>query len=153
MKVIFLKDVFGSGDVGETREVARGYARNYLMPRGLAIEASPNAMKQAESRIRQELERKQEQAHKAEILAARIDGQQIVLKARVGTENKLFGSITGAHIAEEVSKLVDTPIDKKHVALDRPLREAGSHDVKIKLSGKAEAMVTVVIEPETDDES
>ena len=100
MKVIFLKDVFGSGDVGETREVARGYARNYLMPRGLAIEATPNAMKQAESRIRQELERKQEQAHKSEILASRLEGQQIVLKARVGTENKLFGSITGAHIAE-----------------------------------------------------
>ncbi len=153
MKVIFLKDVFGSGEVGETREVARGYARNYLMPRGLAIEATPNALKQAESRIRQELERKQEQAHKAEILAGRIEGQQIVLKARVGTENKLFGSITGANIAEELSKLVDTPVDKKHVALDRPLREAGSHDVKIKLSGKAEAMVTVVIEPESDDES
>lgn len=153
MKVIFLKDVFGSGEVGETREVARGYARNYLMPRGLAIEATPNALKQAESRIRQELERKQELSHKAEILAARIEGQQIVLKARVGTENKLFGSITGAHIAEELSKLVGTPIDKKHVALDRPLREAGSHDVKIKLSGKAEAMVTVVIEPESDDES
>jgi large subunit ribosomal protein L9 len=151
MKVIFLKDVFGSGEVGETKEVARGYARNYLMPNGLAIEATPSALKQAESRIRQELERKQEQSHRAEMLAARIDGQQIVLKARVGAEDKLFGSITGAHIAEELSKLVDTPIDKKHVALDRPLREAGSHDVKIKLSGKAEAMITVVIEPETDE--
>jgi large subunit ribosomal protein L9 len=151
MKVIFLKDVFGSGEVGETKEVARGYARNYLMPNGLAIEATPSALKQAESRIRQELERKQEQLHKSEMLAARIDGQQIVLKARVGAEDKLFGSITGAHIAEELSKLVETPIVKKHVALDRPLREAGSHDVKIKLSGKAEAMITVVIEPETDE--
>ena len=151
MKVIFLKDVFGSGEVGETKEVARGYARNYLLPRGLVVEATAGAIRQSESKIRQELERKQQELHKTELLAKRIEGQQIVLKAKVGTENKLFGSITGAIISEELSKLVETPIDKRHVALDRPLREAGTHEVKIKLNGQSEAMITVVIEPETEE--
>jgi large subunit ribosomal protein L9 len=62
----------------------------------------------------------------------------------------LFGSITSAQIADELSRVIDTPVDKKHVALERPLREAGSHEVHVKLSGKAEATVTVIIEPETE---
>lgn len=151
MKVIFLKDVYGSGDVGEIKEVARGYARNYLIPNGLAVEATTGAMKQAEARIQRELKLKEEEAMKAEILAGRLEGQQLTFKARVGEEGKLFGSITGAHIAEELSKLVDTPIDKKYVAIDRPLREAGEHEVKIKLSGKAEATVLVNVEPENGE--
>ncbi len=151
MKVIFLKDVFGSGDVGEIKEVARGYARNYLIPNGLAVEATPGAMKQAEARIQRELKRKEEEAKKAEILAGRLDGQQVTFKARVGDEGKLFGSITGAQIAEELSRLVDAHVHKKHVAIDRPLREAGRHEVRIKLSGTAEATVLVNIEPETSE--
>jgi large subunit ribosomal protein L9 len=151
MKVIFLKDVYGSGDVGEVKDVARGYARNYLIPNGLAVEATTGAMKQAEARIQLELKHKEEEARKAEILAGKLDGQQVTFQAKVGDEGKLFGSITGAHIAEELSKLVDTPIDKKYVAIDRPLREAGTHEVRIKLSGKAEATVLVNIEPENPE--
>jgi len=149
MKVIFVKDVVGSGDVGEVKDVARGYARNFLIPRGLAVEASEGAMKQAESRIRQEKERKDQEAKKLELLAGRIQGQELRFKARVGTEDKLFGSITAAQIAEELSRVLDAAVDKKHVALERPLREAGSHEVLVKLSGKAEATITVVVEPET----
>ncbi len=148
MKVIFLKDVFGSGEVGEIKEVARGYARNYLIPNGLAVEATSGAMKQAEARIQREMKLKEEEAKKAEILAGRLDAQQLTFKAKVGEEGKLFGSITSAHIADELSKLVDTHIDKKHVAIDRPLREVGTHEVKIKLGGKAEATVLVNVEPE-----
>lgn len=151
MKVIFVKDVAGSGEVGDVKEVARGYARNYLLPRGLAIEASAGAMKQAESHIKQEKERKAQEAKKLELLAEKLQGQELHFKARVGTEDKLFGSITAAQIAEELSRIVDTPIDKKHVVLDRPLREAGSHEVHVKLSGKAEATVNVIIEPESVD--
>ncbi len=150
MKVIFVKDVPGSGDVGEVKEVARGYGRNYLLPNGLAVEANAGAMKQAESRIKQEKDRKEQEAKKLELLAGRLQGQQLHFKARVGTEDKLFGSITAAQIAEELSKTVDTPVDKKQVVLERPLREAGSHEVLIRLSGKAEATVTVTIEPETE---
>ncbi|TFH35204.1 MAG: 50S ribosomal protein L9 [Dehalococcoidia bacterium] len=151
MKVIFVKDVTGSGDVGEVKDVARGYGRNYLIPRGLAVEASAGAMKQAESQIRQEKERKAQESRKLEMLAERIHGQELHFKARVGTEDKLFGSITSAQIADELSRVIDTPVDKKHVALERPLREAGSHEVHVKLSGKAEATVTVIIEPETEE--
>lgn len=149
MKVIFVKDVAGSGEVGEVKEVARGYGRNYLLPRGLAVEASAGAMKQAESKIRQEKERKEQEAKKLELLAAKLQGKEVHFKARVGTEDKLFGSVTAAQIAEELGKTVDAAVDKKHVVLERPLREAGSHEVLVKLSGKAEATVNVVIEPES----
>jgi len=148
MKVIFLKDVYGSGDVGEIKDVARGYARNYLIPNGLAVEATPGAMKQAEARIQRELQQKEEESRKMEILAGKLEGREVTFKAKVGEEGKLFGSVTGAHIAEELSKLVDATIDKKYVAIDRPLREAGTHEVRIKLSGKAEATVLVNVEPE-----
>jgi len=151
MKVIFVKDVAGSGEVGEVQEVARGFARNYLIPRGLAVEASAGAMKQAESRIRQEKERKAQEAMKLELLAGKLQGKELHFKAKVGTEDKLFGSITAAHIAEELTRVVETPVDKKHIVLERPLREAGSHEVLVKLSGKAEATVTVIIEPETEE--
>jgi len=151
MKVIFIKDVAGSGEVGEVKEVARGFARNYLLPRGLAVEASPGAMKQAEARIKQEIERKEQEARKLELFAAKLEGKEIHFKARVGTEDRLFGSVTAAQIAEDLSQLVDTPVDKKHVMLERPLREAGRHEVLVKLSGKAEATVTVVIEPESGE--
>ncbi len=150
MKVIFVKDVAGSGEAGDVKEVARGYGRNYLIPRGLAVEASEGAMKQAESRIRQEKERKEQEARKLETLAAQLDGKELHFKARVGAEDKLFGSITAAHIAEELSNVIATPVDKKHVVLERPLREAGSHEVLVRFSGKAEATVTVVIEPESE---
>ena len=151
MKVLFLTDVPGYGDAGDVKEVARGFGRNYLLPRGLAVEASPGAMKQAESRIRQEKERKAEEAQKLQMLAGRVDGKELHFKARVGSEDKLFGSITAAHIADELSKQADTPVDKKHVVLDRPLREVGSHEVLVKFAANAEATVTVTIEPETDE--
>ncbi len=151
MKVIFVKDVVGSGEVGEVKEVARGFARNFLIPRGLAVEASAGAMKQAESRIRQEKERKEQEAKKLETLAGKIQGQEVHFKARVGSEDKLFGSVTAAQIAEELSRVLGVEIDKRHVALERPLRETGSHEVLVKLSGKAEATVTVVVEPETEE--
>ncbi len=149
MKVILVKDVTGTGEVGDVKEVARGYGRNYLIPRGLAVEASAGAMKQAEARIRQEKERKEQESKQLELLAGRIQGQELHFKARVGAEDKLFGSITAAHIADELSKIIDVPVEKRHVVLERPLREVGIHEVPVKLSGKAEATVTVLIEPET----
>jgi len=153
MKVIFLKDVYGSGEVGEIKDVARGYAKNYLLTHGFAVEATPGAMKQAESRIKQELERKATAEKAAEILAAKLQGKEIHITAKVGNDDKLFGSVTGAHIAEDLSKIVGEVVDKKFIAIDRPLREAGSHEVKVKISGKAEAMVNVVIDPETTEDA
>ncbi len=151
MKVLFLKDVPGSGEAGDVKEVARGFGRNYLLPRGLAVEASPGAMKQAESRIRQEKERKEQEAKKLETLAGSVQGKELHFKARVGAEDKLFGSITASHIADELSKLVDATIEKKHVVMERPLRETGSHEVLVRFSGQAEATINVTIEPETDE--
>jgi large subunit ribosomal protein L9 len=148
MKVVFLKDISSKGKTGEIKEVADGYARNFLLPRGLALPATSDAIKtaqsQAEGRVRRRAHLKEELSE----LAKLIDGKALKFQARAGEKGKLHGSITSAHIAEELSKLVNVEIDKRKIELDEPLRELGSHDVKISFAKDVAAYVTVLIEEE-----
>ncbi len=146
MKVVFLKDVSGKGKIGEMKDVAAGYARNFLLPHGLALLATSAAMKQVE--LKQRKGEAQESLDKAKLveLAKQIEGQEIHLEARGGTGDRLFGSITAAEIADELSRVIDFSIDKKKIDLDKPLRQAGSHEVTIKLTGDLKPQVKVVIE-------
>jgi len=146
MKVVFLKDVSGKGKIGEMKDVAAGYARNFLLPHGLALLATSAAMKQVE--LKQRKGEAQEALDKAKLveLAKQIEGQEIHLEARGGTGDRLFGSITAAEIADELSRVIDFSIDKKKIDLDKPLRQAGSHEVTIKLTGDLKPQVKVVIE-------
>ncbi len=146
MKVVFLKDVSGKGKIGEMKDVAAGYARNFLLPHGLALLATSAAMKQVE--LKQRKGEAQEAIDKAKLveLAKQIEGQEIHLEARGGTGDRLFGSITAAEIADELSRVIDFSIDKKKIDLDKPLRQAGSHEVTIKLTGDLKPQVKVVIE-------
>jgi len=145
MKVIFLKDVSGKGKIGEIKDVSAGYARNFLLPHGLALLATSAAMKQVE--LKQRKGETQEALDKAKLveLAKQIEGQEIHLEARGGSGDRLFGSITTAEIAEELSRVIDFSIDKKKIDLDKPLRQAGSHEVTIKLAGDLKPQVKVVI--------
>ncbi|MCD6600351.1 MAG: 50S ribosomal protein L9 [Dehalococcoidia bacterium] len=146
MKVVFLKNVSGKGKAGEIKDVSAGYARNFLIPHGLALFATSAAMKQVELRRRKE--ESQEALEKAKLveLAKQIEGQEIHLEARGGTGDRLFGAITAAEIADELSRVIDFSLDKKKVDLDKPLRQAGSHEVTIKLAGDLKPQVKVVIE-------
>ena len=148
MKVVLLKDVPGKGKAGEVKEVNEGYARNFLLPQGLASLATPVAMKQVETGLQKE--RHQEELDHANLaeLAKQIEGSRICFQARVGTGDRLFGSITTTDIAEELSRTIGSPIDKRKVTIDKPLRQAGSYEVIIKLAQELEPSITVVIEQE-----
>ena len=150
MKVIFLEDVSGKAQAGEIKEVAKGYAKNFLLPQGLALAATPIALKQAESRLQKgKTQESLDQAKLAE-LAGLIEGKEIHFKARVGTGDRLFGSITAADIAEELSQATGFSLDKRKIDIDKPLRQAGSHEVIIKLAKDLEPRIAVIIKPEKD---
>lgn len=147
MKVILLKDVSGKGEAGEIMEVAKGYARNFLFPQGLALAATPAAIKQAKLKLLKEgIKESLDQAKLAK-LAEQIDGREIHFQAHVGVDDRLFGSITAADIAEELSRVIGSSIDKRKIDLDKPLRQAGNYEISIKLAKGLEPRITVVIEP------
>ena len=150
MKIIFLKDVQGRGKAGEIKEVSNGYAMNYLIRNGLALAATVGAIKQAEQKIKNNEIQKELSLEKLTEIAEQIEGQTIHIQARSGTGERLFGSITASAIAEELNKLLSSPIDKRKIVLDKAIREIGSYQVTIKLSKGLEPKITVVIEQEKD---
>jgi large subunit ribosomal protein L9 len=150
MRVVLLKDLPGKGRAGEIKEVSNGYAKNFLLPQGLALAATPMVVNQVESRLQKE--RKEEILNRDKLveLAQKIEGRAISLKARAGTGERLFGSITAADIAEELSGAIGSIIDKKKIDIEKPLRQAGSYEVTVKLAGDLKPQITVVIEEEKD---
>ncbi len=148
MKVILLQDVPKVGDAGSIQSVKDGFARNYLIPQGLATEATTGRIKDAEQRL-QSVQRKigrEEQAQQS--LADKLDGMRIQMVARVGEQGRLYGSITNAEIANQISLNSGEEIDRRKVLLDEPIRTVGEHQVTIHLVGKLRPMVTVVVTPE-----
>jgi large subunit ribosomal protein L9 len=145
MKVIFLQDVKGQGKEGEIKEVSDGYARNYLIPKGLAVEATKTRIKEIQER--NEKQRKTQEREKAEAvkLQQRLDGQAINIKARTGTGDKLFGAVTAKEIAETIEKQFKVKIDRKKVELTEPIKHVGEYPVKIKIYPSIQAEIKVTV--------
>jgi len=144
MKIILQKPVEKLGDPGDITEVADGYARNYLIPRGLAIKAEKGALKHAESLQRAHVSRVSKQKTEFEAVAAKlIAAGPLRIPARAGEEGKLFGSITGADIAEAVQASAGVAVDKRDVHLDEPIRSVGTHEVRVRLFHEVEPVITV----------
>jgi len=149
MKVVFLQDVSSKGKAGEIREVADGYARNFLIPKNLAIPASESAIKLAGIKS-QELMRHRARVHdEMSELANLLKDKEIHFKAKAGEKGRLHGSITTANIADELTKLAKVEIDKKKIELDEPLRQLGTHEVKLQFSKEIAATIIVIIEEES----
>jgi large subunit ribosomal protein L9 len=148
MKVVLLEDVPGKGRAGEIKDVSKGYAKNFLLPRGLALIATPTVMKQVESRLEREKLEESVDREKLVELAQQIEGREIRLKARMGGGERLFGSITAADVAEELGRAIDFVIDKKKIDIERPFRQTGSYEVAVKLASDIKPKITVVIEEE-----
>lgn len=148
MQVLLLQDVKGLGQAGEVKTVADGYARNYLLPRKLAVKATPAELQRAESIQKAALVRQQREESQAEALAAEIAEVTLTFKAKAGESGKLYGSVTAGHIAEALSEKMGMEFDKRKIALEDPLRELGEHSVAIKLSPTVTGAVQVVIEAE-----
>jgi len=148
MKVIFLKDA-PKGKRGEVKEVADGYARNFLLPKGLALPATPSAIKAAKVLSDEKAESQARQREELGRIAQELEGKELHFKAKAGAKGRLHGAITTASIADELSRLTGFEIDKKKVELEEPLHHVGSHDVMINLGTGTEAKIKVVIEEET----
>lgn len=148
MKVILRKTVPGLGRVNEVKDVSEGYARNYLIPRGLASIATETAIEQAQRQMQAEKERKARQRSEAEILAARLGELTLVFKAKAGEKGRLYGSITAQQIAEAIEEQLHRPFDKRCLELEQPLRQLGEHVIPIKLEGGVRATIRVEIEAE-----
>ncbi len=145
MKVIFIEDVSNVARAGQTREVADGFARNFLFPRKLALLANSQAAAAVEAHLKKIVkQRALEEAEMAE-LAKIISGREITLKAKVGEKEKLYGSVTGADIAEALSKDINREIDKRKVDLTEPIRQVGIYDVIIRFTHEITAVVNVTV--------
>jgi len=148
MEVLLLKDLNQLGQAGEVKRVSDGYARNYLIPRGLAVMATPGAIKQAEKQREAVARRQVKELSQAQALAQALDGLTVTFQARAGESDRLYGSITNANIAEALEEQVGQEVDRRKIDLEEPLKELGTHAVTIRLAPQAEAKVTVVIERE-----
>jgi len=149
MKVIFLQDVPNVAQAGQVKEVADGYARNYLIPRKLAALAQPQAVSQIETRAK-----KMEVRLTTEMkdLASHIEGKEVSLKAKAGAKDKLYGSITSADIAAELQNVTGLEIDKRKIELEEPIRQLGSYEIALKLGKDITPKIKVtVIEEEAEE--
>ncbi len=147
MRVILKVEVRGLGRAGEIKDVADGYARNYLLPKGLAIEATGGELKLL-AQERQSEKTKKDRAHRdAEELAARLGEVTLVFKLKAGERGKTFGSVTAKEVADALKKEAKAEIDKTKIVLHEPLRSLGVHKVEVRLLSDVRANVTVAIEP------
>lgn len=150
MKVIFLQDVPNVASAGQVKEVADGYSRNYLLPRKLAVVATPAELNKLEAQRQADARRQARSEQEAEALAQTLQGMTLVFKARVGDKDRIYGSITSSDIASELKKLSGHDVDKRRIELEEPIRELGSHQVSIKLTKNVTADVSVVVEKEEE---
>lgn len=152
MRIVLLENVPGKGRAGEIREVSKGYAKNFLLPRGLALIATPDVQKQVELRLeKQRLEESVDRERLVE-LAQQIEGKEIRFRARIGGGERLFGSITAADVAEQLSGVIGSVVDKKKIDIEKPFRQTGSYEIAVKLAGDIRPNITVVIEEEEEKE-
>jgi len=148
VRIILQKEVEKLGVPGDVVNVADGYARNFLVPRGLAIQATKGTVRQAENLRRAHEERTAKARKEAEALADRLGAVTVRLVHRAGGEGKLFGSITAQDLAAEIEKQSGQPVDRRSIMLEEPIRSVGSHEVQIHLVPDVTARVTVEVEPE-----
>ena len=148
MRVILRREVTGLGRPGDVKDVADGYAQNFLLPRGLAVEATAGEMKVL-ARARDAKRAKQDRAHAdAEDLARRLAETTLVFRLKSGEQGKTFGSVTSKDIADALQREHKVDFDKTKVHLPEPIKSLGVHKVEVRLLTDVRPSVTVAIEPE-----
>ncbi|MCC7161848.1 MAG: 50S ribosomal protein L9 [Anaerolineae bacterium] len=148
MQVLLVKDVPGVGKAGQTKNVADGHARNYLLPRGLAVIATQGAVKQVEALKLASAKREAETLQEAQLLGSTLDAVRLTFKVKAGANDRLFGAVTAADIADRLVRDHQINIDKRKIELDHPIKDLGQRGVPIKLHPEVTAHVQVMIERE-----
>ena len=148
MKVVFIEDVPNVALAGETKEVADGYGRNYLLPKKLAVLANSAASNILEAQMKKVLVKRAQAAAEMAEIASKIEGVEITIKARVGESERLYGSVTAADISAALIDSTGQNVDKRKIALEEPIRQLGSHDVTVAFTHDITASIKVVVEAE-----
>lgn len=149
MKVILLEYVYKHGVAGEVIDVADGYARNYLIPRGLAVKATPGELKRATKLREQAAVRRAELDNRLNEIARQIDGVELVFGRRAAPTGKLFGSVTTQEIAEALFEKTGADINRRRLS-QQALREVGTHEVPVRLGNEISPVIKVTIVPEQE---
>jgi large subunit ribosomal protein L9 len=148
VKVVLRDDVENIGRKGDLIEVTDGFARNFLVPRGLAMKATRGVVQQAEAMRRNREARDARDREAAQALADQLTGKRIELRARAGEGGRLFGSVTSADVADAVRAQTGVELDRRKTQLSEPLKELGAVEVPVKLHADVEVNLTVDVVPE-----
>ncbi|MBQ4527381.1 MAG: 50S ribosomal protein L9 [Clostridia bacterium] len=133
MKVIFIKDLKGQGKIGEEKNISDGYAKNFLIPKGYAVEATASNINDFKGKKDSEKYKKEQEIEQAQQMKSKIDGITLTIKTKCGDNGKLFGSITSKDLSEELKKQHSISVDKKKIVLPDGIKTTGNHKVEIKL--------------------
>jgi large subunit ribosomal protein L9 len=148
MRVVFLDNVDGVALAGDIKNVADGYARNFLIPRKLATAATPAEVQRAAAVARKIQAEQAKKDVAAQTVADRINEKVISITARVGEQGRLYGSVTSNDIAEQLTKLAGTEIEHRQVQLAAPIKDIGSHELTVTFTRNVKAQVTIEVVPE-----
>ena len=145
MRVILLSDVNALGPTGTIVDVAEGYANNYLLPRGLAAEASSGALATLAQQQKAKARRQAESLARAQELATLLESKPVSVSARAGGNGRLFGTVTNAQIAEAIQRSFDVELDRHKIELKAPIKSVGTYPVEVKLGHNVRAKATVEV--------
>ena len=147
MQVILKQDVEKIGRRGDIVDVSRGYVRNFLVPRGLAEMATPIRLEEVRREMADAEERNRRMAERAGEIAETLNKSVITIEARTGEDERLFGSVTAANIAEAIDRARGVRVDRRRIRLEEPIRSLGTHQVPVQVHGDVEASVKVIVVP------
>lgn len=145
MKVILTQDVKAQGKKGQLINVSDGYARNFLLPRGLAVEANAQAVTEMENREQSRLHKIEEDTRMAKELAEKLESIQVKIQAGSGEDGRLYGSVTAKDIAEALGEQFGIPMDKRKIQLESPIRAYGVYSLPVKLYTGISAKLSVLV--------
>lgn len=145
MKVVFLEDVPGTARIGEIKDVKPGFARNYLLPRRIAMPATPAVVKSAEARAVREARLQEARDNEARIVAEKVSAATMTVSARAGSSGKLFGSVGTADIAAKVAEVTCQELDRHNVLLPEPIKDLGDYEVTVRLTRNVNAVAHVSV--------
>lgn len=143
MKVILQQDVKGQGKKGSVINVSDGYARNFLFPKGLAIEANASNINNLNQKVEAKKHKEEEELKQAKELSAKISDIKVTVKAKAGENGKIFGSVTSKEIADELNKQHKISIDKRKIQLDEPIKILGTQNLDVKIHSQVTAKLQV----------
>lgn len=146
MKVVLKKDVNGSGKKDQLVEVSDGYARNFLIPRGLAVVADGAAINEVKTKENAKQHHAAVELENAQQTAKKIDGTTVTIKAKAGQGGRLFGAVTAKDIAEAIGKITGETVDKRKIVLDADIKNYGCYEIEVKVHPGVVAKLAVVVE-------